>query len=431
MYFSIQPLVAVVLVITATGFRFNGPNKRITPNKIFLKPNIKSISTSATTTIRALSSAGNVVETTKGMPDRVRFGDFFKKTVGSGSDISFDQFISYEPVAQLLADQLIFREDVDDLWISAVGDAAGLNVDEAYEMLCMVNDLPDPEYLQYLDTEFKKLSGAQSSVSFMKFLGMDDVQDMMNKGIVTMEDVASIWRSVAGDLNKSVDRQLFGRLNAKLDDLVDSREESESATPRTVDGNEIDVWDKNFDPTTVFDKESLAEITDFFIVSAGGMDGKVTFRAISEWGDVKEMMSEGDLTMEVLQKAWKEAATSTSSAAQDSIDYDTFVRFNVRLDLLLDELEEAAKKSSEVGVANVLGEETETDESAESFYRSEFKKITGGGRLMRLDMLLDWKEIKELLDDGVVSEKQIAKMFEGMPKEPMGLPSTTVGISGK
>ena len=39
--------------------------------------------------------------------------------------------------------------------------------------------------------------------------------------------------------------------------------------------------------------------------------------------------------------------------------------------------------------------------------RSEFKIVTGGGRLMRLDMLLDWKEIKELLEDGVITQKQV------------------------
>jgi hypothetical protein len=39
--------------------------------------------------------------------------------------------------------------------------------------------------------------------------------------------------------------------------------------------------------------------------------------------------------------------------------------------------------------------------------RSQFKEVTGGGRLMRLDMLLDWKEVKELLEDGVITQKQV------------------------
>jgi hypothetical protein len=48
---------------------------------------------------------------------------------------------------------------------------------------------------------------------------------------------------------------------------------------------------------------------------------------------------------------------------------------------------------------------------------------------MRLDMLLEWKEVRELIDEGVITEKQISKMFDGMPKEPMGIPATTVGFA--
>jgi hypothetical protein len=106
----------------------------------------------------------------KGMPDKTIFQTFFRNEIAPGSDMTLPQFMKYPEVAQSLSDQLIFPEDVNDLWISAVGDATGLNVEEAYEMLCMVVDLPDPEYLQYLDEEFSKLAGTQKSVNFVKFL---------------------------------------------------------------------------------------------------------------------------------------------------------------------------------------------------------------------------------------------------------------------
>ena len=48
---------------------------------------------------------------------------------------------------------------------------------------------------------------------------------------------------------------------------------------------------------------------------------------------------------------------------------------------------------------------------------------------MRLDMLLEWEDINELIVDGSVTEKQIVKMFEGLPKEPMGIPATSFGIT--
>jgi hypothetical protein len=289
---------------------------------------------------------------------------------------------------------------------------------------------------------------------------MTDIQDMMNNGVVTMEEITAAWRQVAGDLNKSIDRKLFGQLNASLDDLIDTKEVGESpAGVEDVDAiaaadassdsdsegegdlddlEDVDVWDPSFDPMSVFDNEALAEITDFFIVAAGGMDGKIGFKAIANWDDIKSILSEGVLTEEALKSVWAEA-----SRGKAAIDYDTFIRFNVRLDLVMDDLEAEAEAeevraqaSAPVAVAgNVANKSVDSgnaaDGDAEAFYRSEFKEVTGGGRLMRLDMLLEWKEISELIADGVIGEKQIIKMFEGMPKEPMGLPATSYGISGQ
>lgn len=166
------------------------------------------------------------VEYTKGMPDKADFGVYYRKNVPFGSEMSLKVFSGYSSVELLLLDGLILPEDVNDLWLSAVGDATGLNEEESYEMLCMVLDLPDPDDIKYLDDEFEKLAAGKPSVSFMKFLSMTDVQDMMTSEVLDMEEITEIWRSVAGDLNKSVDRKLFGKLNVALDDFIDAKEEA-------------------------------------------------------------------------------------------------------------------------------------------------------------------------------------------------------------
>mmetsp|Transcript_13982 Transcript_13982/g.13496 ORF Transcript_13982/g.13496 Transcript_13982/m.13496 type:complete len:534 (+) Transcript_13982:949-2550(+) len=158
-------------------------------------------------------------------------------------------------------------------------------------------------------------------------------------------------------------------------------------------------------------------------VKGGITRGEISLKDFSAWGDVKAMMDEGVMTEKLLKGAWVEAAKGVKD--KETINYDSFLRLNVRLDLIMDEMEvmqEGAKKIDEVI-------EEEEEEDAEAFYRTEFKEITGGGRLMRLDMLLEWKEVKELFDEGVITPKQVSKMFDGMPKEPMGIPATTVGIA--
>ena len=118
----------------------------------------------------------------KGMPSKSDFGAFFTKTVSeSKKEMCLDEFVQYGPVKDLLSSGLVLQEDLNGLWISNVGDAAGLTADEAYEMLCMTMDLPDPDDLIFLKSSFLELSsGAEGRVTFMKFLGWTDMQDMIN-----------------------------------------------------------------------------------------------------------------------------------------------------------------------------------------------------------------------------------------------------------
>jgi hypothetical protein len=377
----------------------------------------------------------------KGMPSRDSFGAYFRKTVKDGEDIGLDQVMGFESVSKLLTEGTVVAEDLNDLWISAVGDAVGLNEQEGYELVCMINDLPDPEDEEFYDAEYAKLTGggkdgdAGSKLPFFKFMNWGDVQDMMNDGVLNMEEVSDIWRANAGDLNASIDRATFGKINAALDEAIETKEngaEDSKATSSSivaasaaavaaveevggdsgVDMTDVDVWAPAFDPGSVFDPESLEEITAFYVKITGGADKKMSFDMFRSWDDVKELLSEKSVTPAVLQSVWEEAARGAPV-----IDYDTFLRLNVRMDLLMDELEGSPEK------------EEEEKEGAESFYRTEFNNISGGGPLIRLDMLLEWKEVKELIDDGSVTKKQVERMFEGMPKEPMGIPANTFGIN--
>lgn len=182
------------------------------------------------------------IEYTKGMPDKADFGQYYRKNVPFGSELTLKLFSAYSSVEQLLLDGLILPEDVSDLWLSAVGDATGLNEEESYEMLCMVLDLPDPDDIKYLDEEFEKLAAGKPALSFMKFLSMSDVQDMMTSEVLDMEEITEIWRSVAGDLNKTVDRKLFGKLNVALDDFIDAKEEAfDIESGSDIDGDEAEL----------------------------------------------------------------------------------------------------------------------------------------------------------------------------------------------
>lgn len=371
------------------------------------------------------------VQQAKGMPSVNEFNEYYNKVVKEGAEMRLDQIMAYSSVSKLLSDGTVMAEDLNNLWISAVGDAVGLNEQEGYELVCMINDLPDPEDEDFYNTEFANLVGDEdgAKLPFFKFMNWGDVQDMMNEGVLSMEEVTEIWRTNAGDLNASIDRTTFGKINVALDDAIETKELAEEGgeakvssvggSDDTVDISDVEVWSKGFDPTSVFDPESLEEITVFFTKATGGADKTMSFDTFKSWEDVQELLNEKTMTPAILQKTWDEAAKGG-----DAIDFDTFLRLNVRMDLLMDELEEAAPATAEAKNA-----EGGVEGDAEQFYRKEFKDLSGGGALIRLDMLLEWKEVKDLVDDGAVTQKQIERMFEGMPKEPMGIPANSFGIN--
>ena len=129
------------------------------------------------------------------------------------------------------------------------------------------------------------------------------------------------------------------------------------------------------------------------------------FSAVRAWEDVAAMFEEGLMTEEALRGAWAEAARASQAAGasqgSDKIGFDAFLRLNVRLDLIMDEMEvmgetlgqrapAAAPAAAAAGADSGDAGEAEA-EDAEAFYRSEFRSLVGAGRLLRLDMLLEWK----------------------------------------
>ena len=129
---------------------------------------------------QTLLQATESEESALGMPDNMKFAKYYSSIVADGEEMNQMQFLAYEEVLDFLAKGLVYEDDLYDLWLSATGDATGLNLEEAYEMLCMVYDLPDPEDIQFYDEEFQKLSGGTDSLNFNQVLEWKDIQDMIS-----------------------------------------------------------------------------------------------------------------------------------------------------------------------------------------------------------------------------------------------------------
>jgi len=290
--------------------RSTGCFSKISSEKTFAKMISSSLMLSSSADV---DIDGDDVTTAK---EKATFSSYFQQQTNGAAEMTKTQFLGYSEVKTMIENGLIYSDDLDDLWISAVGDASGLNEQEAYEMLCMVRDLPDPEQEQILDLEFDKLtalSGAKSrrtiktqekeaskvkgALSYLNFLNWSDVQEMINEEIFTVEEITNIWRDVVGDLDSKVDRITFGRLNRALDDAIDAMDaegkggDATDATEVPIGGSsEINPWAKSFVPKTVFTDESLSEINAYFdSVTKFRSPPLYSFTDLSNWSDMKEV----------------------------------------------------------------------------------------------------------------------------------------------
>lgn len=251
------------------------------------------------------------------LKDKETFFTFFNEKTGGSAEMTKIQFLDHPEVKGLLDRGAIYLDDLEDMWNSSTADAAGLDKQEAYEMLCMVRDLPDPEDEQFLDDEFEKLTASPSSksrrskrstsqqqekekdsskvgLSYLSFLNWSDVQDIINEEVLTLEEVTDIWRQIVGDLDAKVDRTVFGRLNRALDDAIEAKDDDEDSESQPdeneADDTRVDPWALDFDPVKVFSEESLQEIRDYFDTATQAKEQKAfSFLDLANWPDIKEV----------------------------------------------------------------------------------------------------------------------------------------------
>ena len=93
------------------------------------------------------------------------------------------------------------------------------------------------------------------------------------------------------------------------------------------------------------------------------------------------MIAEGIISEKDIQTIWSEAPKK-KIGKKEYIDFDTFKRLNVRLDMLLDELEG--------GPSNIETFVDSEDDTSADFYKREFSRISGGRKIVDLKDILDW-----------------------------------------
>jgi hypothetical protein len=264
------------------------------------------------------------------------------------SEISWNTFIHWEEIAALLHDGYCEVEDVRKAWKEVVGSfTRSLDLKKFIEINRVLDGLVDSE------------SGIDDDLD--DFSPIDEQSIEFKDGQFTKSPTDS-----AREQDLIVDDGSFD-MSSDMDSDVDV--DSEAVAGMITSLEDLDPWDPSLDPKQVFDDEFIFYLKDFFdshALKSGAMAGLLVYDKFCSWSDMKQLMKEGQMDMNCLKDLWMEAlmeyqskrsvaanngkASTRRASLQDGMDLDTFLRMNIRLDMMLDEIEEALANLSDAEV---------------------------------------------------------------------------------
>ena len=269
------------------------------------------------------------------------------------------------------------------------------------------------EDLRYLKQEYDYLMEiSKGKITLRSLMKWEEIESIVSDNYCSVQDIESIWMKIAGSkdeinwedfqlINKEID-EMFDYIDENDDENEDNEEENETdqgdddnddanESGQVMEISDFQVWDPNFDPRLLFDKEFVDYLDDFYRKNADS-EG-LSFKPFNEWKDVREMLDAGSVDTSCLKQLWAEAVAERADESRSKlkkISLDTFYRLNIRLDTTVNEIQEALENLS--------------DEDVEQYYTNEFESITkDSAGVLNFKQLLQFNDIREMLDQNEIT----------------------------
>lgn len=391
--------------------------------------------------------------------------------------LSYQALLKWEELQEILADEVLSREEIDNLWQQTKAAKVFNPANPFRKSLHTTSDSKEEDKTTKKKESGKKRGAARISASDVidieEFLYLNRLIDEILDERELAEDEVSL-RAQATDATPD------------YDDDEDEAEEDEDVSEydEEEDEDEIDwdnLWKPSFDISPIYDEETIEELRNEYLSLCPAASSKdegskgtkkqksksssalpfLNFEQLLGWRDVQEILQDKLLTENELKEVWEEALKHRSafikdemkgkkvkgsekpepnSSAADTVNFDLFLRVNARIEYILADKEEeeeeltGEEKNSEKQIADSKdvktkkqNEENESDYEDEiedeandssSFYREQYSELTSVLKKPTLlfNDILEWNEVKELIDDGVLSEKQIKQLYDTLPK---------------
>jgi len=295
----------------------------------------------------------------------------------------------------------------------------------------------DDEELREVALEaFTELAKGSSDVSSTDLLAWNDVKEIIDEGILSIDQVKAMIPS-----SGKLDFEAFYNLICALDEAVVNATDDKPMDLDSIIG--VDDDDDNDDENT--DTELLLDDIDFEqgsddvvdMLSAGvdddleeeldeavrevfdelrGSEDKVSPKTFRQWGDISSMIDEGILTENDLD----EAIRLVAGAKNRRLNFEQFSSLVYTLDDLAVSDDDNDETDDEIDDTTVDINNIEDEEDALS--DDEFLEVTEGvfeelsssnnNEYVTISSLLEWNDIQEMISEGLLDQSALEGIIE-------------------
>lgn len=254
-------------------------------------------------------------------------------------------------------------------------------------------DLTDEEVEAMTREMFDELKSVKTGKVTVKSLkGWEGLQDALKDEVLTMEKVDEVLKELG--VKTDLDYEQFDSFLSIVEDAVDGDRDED------VDGEDDD------EDRDLTDEEVDELMREFFDKLKSPKTGKVSVKALKNWDNIKDGITNGDFDMKKVDDVLKEFGV------KNDLDYDQFNSFLERLEQHVDEGNGDATSDNNTDVEDADTDEDDedelNDEDLKAITRQEFDALKSpkSGKVS-IKALKNWEAVKDLIADGGLTVQEV------------------------
>ncbi|KAK1742003.1 hypothetical protein QTG54_007576 [Skeletonema marinoi] len=266
--------------------------------------------------------------------------DMWDAVVSNKSDdkIDVDGFVQvYKDIDDLFEDEGEEEEEgVDDATLAAVSAA-----------LAAASGADETELAQAFDTLKDGGDGSSNTISFTQLRQWEEITSLVSEGMLGEDEFKSLWESSGDDADDDMDLERFLKFNNALDDLFVFDEDEEVDEEISSDMVEEEEEETEEEEDVEVQQQQLPVITETDLPPAvlfsqlANENYLVGEAELKRWGELQDMISQGDLSQEELDVLVGRAEKAPGTDGM-YVDEEGFCKLAEAIDDLFEDVDDTA-----------------------------------------------------------------------------------------